>query len=441
MRPKNTPFVSRSGIQTNNEPLFWNESDARALDRKMTLCIVSSISGAANGGEAAYIRCLGNHFVKLGHVVFGVSRLRLVHSEFLNYALSDAGPKGGCNQVSCGGWSCRLVGPQPTVTPLLRLLPYLMSRPIVNRLSGFVFRAAYDAPVLDAMPGKIDVVHYVGTGWELLGYSALHAARMRRAVFTITPFVHPDQWGDSRFDVRFYNQADAVYVCSEYERNHLEKKGVHSRRIHRTAMAPAGVQEADANRFRMRWNLGDRPVILFLGRKQRYKGYHVLCLAMKEVIAAIPEVCLAVAGAEVEPPFPAVAKENFLDLGELTTSTGHVQHKADALAACDVFCMPSTAEAFGLVYAEAWHYGKPVIGGMAPALEELIIDDVNGYRVEQDKTQLAARLIQLLQNEGLRRRMGDEGRRIQQEKYTWPAVSSRHLQIWTDLHRASVNHL
>jgi len=407
----------------------------------MTVCIVSSNSGAANGGEAAYIRCLGNHLVELGHAVFGISRLRLVNANVLNYALSDAGPEGEVNQVSCGGWSCRLVRPSRAVTPLLRLLPYVMSRRIVNRLSDRVFCAAYDAPVLGAMPGEIDVVHYVGTGWALLGYSALHAARKRKAVFTITPFVHPNQWGDSRVDVRLYNQADAVYVCSEYERTHLEKKGVHPRRIHLTAMAPAGVLEADANRLRTRWKLGSRPLILFLGRKQRYKGYHVLCLAMKEVIAAVPEVCLVVAGSEFEPPFPPVSSGNFLDLGELTTSAGDAQQKADALAACDVFCMPSTAEAFGLVYAEAWHYGKPVIGGMAPALEELIIEDVNGYRVNQDESQVASRLIQLLQDEGLRRRIGDEGRRIQQERYTWPAVSSRHLQVWADLRPAPANHL
>jgi glycosyltransferase involved in cell wall biosynthesis len=103
--------------------------------------------------------------------------------------------------------------------------------------------------------------------------------------------------------------------------------------------------------------------------------------------------------------------------------------------------MPSTAEAFGLVYVEAWHFGKPVIGGMAPALGELIVEGVNGYRVEQNEEKVAHRLIQLLQNDALRQRIGEEGRRIQQERYTWEAVLNRHLQVWEDVRHTSFNHL
>jgi hypothetical protein len=37
--------------------------------------------------------------------------------------------------------------------------------------------------------------------------------------------------------------------------------------------------------------------------------------------------------------------------------------------------------------------------------------------------------------------MGEEGHRIQQEKYTWKSVLKRHMQVWEELRNAPSNHL
>lgn len=407
----------------------------------MKICLISTVSGAANGGTAAYLRCLGNQMAQAGHHVYGLSRFHLSNEKGLQYAESDAGANGSGGRVTFDGWETRMVAPLKVIAPSLRLLPHFMSRPMFNRLADGLFGAAYTKALERQVPKAVKVIHFVGCGWELLGFSALQVARQRRAVFTVTPFVHPHQWGDSPLDIRFYNRADAVFVCSEVEKASLIKKGVSPSQLRLTAMAPSGILQADARRFRLLHGLGQRPLILFLARKQRYKGYHVLRQAMEKVISAVPDVCLVAAGPDVEPPYPPVRDGHFLDLGELTPSVTDAQHKNDALAACDVFCMPSTAEAFGLVYVEAWHFRKPVIGGIAPALRELIIEGVNGYRVEQDEEKVAHRLIQLLQNDALRQRIGEEGRRIQQERYTWEAVLSRHLQVWEDARHTSFNQL
>ncbi len=399
----------------------------------MRVTLVSTVSGAANGGTAAYIRSLGNELANAGHSVSGLSRLHRANERGPRFGDSDVSDPDLGGGISFEGWQNGFIGPSKAIRPLLALLHHLMSRPRFHKLATLLFHTAYKAALDRKLPAKTEVVHYVGAGSDLLGFSALSAARRRSAKFTITPFVHPNQWADSVLDVRLYRRSDAVFVCSTTERDHLLERGVGRDRLQLTGMAPSGILPADPMRFRCQHGLGERPLILFLARKQRYKGYHVLLRAMKDIIAAIPDVCLVAAGSEGELPYPSISKEHFLDLGELSPSPQDAQQKADVLSACDVFCMPSTAEAFGLVYAEAWHYGKPVIGGMAPALQELIVDGVNGFRVEQDERQLAGRLIQLLQDGGLRHRMGQEGHRIQQEKYTWEAVLRRHLQIWADL--------
>jgi glycosyltransferase involved in cell wall biosynthesis len=274
----------------------------------------------------------------------------------------------------------------------------------------------------------LDVVHYVGNGWELLGFAALSVARRRRAAFTLLPAVHPGAWGDSSLDVSLYNQADAVFCLSDYERAHLTGLGVEPARLCVTGLAPASDARGDGERFRSRHGLGDRPLILFIARKQRYKGYHALCEAMSDVIKAVPEACLITIGPDGEPPYPPVPSPAILDLGE----TGEAE-KADALAACDVFCMPSTAESFGLVYVEAWSYGKPVVAGPAPAVRELVTEGCSGFCVRQQPDEIAAVLIRLLSHPDFGRRIGAQGRCLQQARFTWDAVGEVHRQVFAEV--------
>jgi len=391
--------------------------------------LVSPVSGAAQGGTAAYIRYLGNRLAEDGRKVSGVSRVRDAVQQTLSYETSDA----PAEPVPFHGWQTELIGPSGPGTPVLPHLLRFITRPFFRPAAISIFSRAYRPAMEQAIPADAGVIHYTGTGWELFGFPALQIARERKLAFTVTPFVHPGQWGDSALDVDFYNQTDAVFICSDYERDHLIAKGVRPEVFVKTGMAPASRLKGDARRFREHHGLGERPLIFFLARKQRYKGYHAIREALPAVLAAVPDACFVAAGPEGEQPYPPVPEGSFLDLGPLGADLAGAQHKADALAACDVFCMPSTAEAFGIVYVEAWAEAKPVIGGMAPALSELILDGVNGYRLDQDPAALAQTLIRLLQDPALREELGRNGCKLQRERFTWEAVTRSHEQTWTDL--------
>jgi len=145
------------------------------------------------------------------------------------------------------------------------------------------------------------------------------------------------------------------------------------------------------------------------------------------VLAAVPDACLVAVGPDREPPYPEVPEAALLDLGLASEAD-----KAGALAACNVFCLPSEQEAFGIVYVEAWSYGKPVIGGSAPAVRELITEGVNGYCVTQDKEDIADTLVRLLHNPALSERLGAAGYQVQQERFTWKSVTDTHRQVFDD---------
>jgi glycosyltransferase involved in cell wall biosynthesis len=181
----------------------------------------------------------------------------------------------------------------------------------------------------------------------------------------------------------------------------------------------------DGARFRAAHGLGDRPIVLFVGRKQRYKGFHALYEAMSAVTAAIPGATLVAAGRPGETLPNATAPEGYLNLGECSE-----MEKADALAACDVFCMPSVGEAFGIAYVDAWSYAKPVVTGPAPAPLELLRASGAGLSAQQDPRAVADALIRLLGDREYGRALGRKGLDYQKQHWTWDRVWTLHAQAW-----------
>jgi glycosyltransferase involved in cell wall biosynthesis len=65
----------------------------------------------------------------------------------------------------------------------------------------------------------------------------------------------------------------------------------------------------------------------------------------------------------------------------------------DAYAACDIMCLPSVNEVFGLVFIEAMAMEKIVVGARSGALPEIVDDKENGFLIEPDDDQQLAELI------------------------------------------------
>ena len=381
----------------------------------LRICLVGANGPETVGGLASYLRGLADGLSQTNSVTVAAR-----FSQTQNTAGMYAGAETPQTRDN-GRYRTHIIAPRAVWRPALRRLISLVVRPRLQPVARRLYCRAY------RIPASADVVHYVGTGWELLGFAALAEARKRGAAFTVLPAVHPGTWGDSPLDVSLYNQADAVFTLSEFERQHLIRQGVMPERLHVCGLAPAPAPEGDGAAFRRRHGLGDRPLILFVGRKDHGKGYHALREGMAAVLAAVPDARLVAVGPDREPPYPPILETALLDLGVADEA-----EKADALAACDVFCLSSAHESFGIVYVEAWAYGKPVVGGPAPAVQELITEGEDGFCVAQDKDAIAGALVRLLRDPALCRRLGNAGQKKQQERFTWPAVTDVHQQVFRE---------
>src|SRR5262249_18733850 len=145
----------------------------------------------------------------------------------------------------------------------------------------------------------------------------------------------------------------------ESDRAYLESLGVAAEKLHTIGVSPDLPPTVDPEGFRQKHGLEDRPVVLYVGRMMPQKGAKGLLEATERVWQRMPEARFVFIGPgtpESDAWF-AQADPRILVLGKVS-----LQEKADALAACDLFCMPSLSEILPTVYLEAWSYGKPVVG-------------------------------------------------------------------------------
>jgi glycosyltransferase involved in cell wall biosynthesis len=109
------------------------------------------------------------------------------------------------------------------------------------------------------------------------------------------------------------------------------------------------------------------------------------------------------------------------------------EEKGDALVACDLLCMPSTHEILPAVYLEAWSYGKAVIGGEAPGLHELIIDNHAGMISTQVPSSLADKILTLLKDRSFRMELGTNGKNLVSSRFSEEALVGNYLSSYREV--------
>jgi glycosyltransferase involved in cell wall biosynthesis len=303
-------------------------------------------------------------------------------------------------------------------------------------LAYYVAQSPALARIAEALSAEItpwaanaELIHNCRIGREGLSYASLRAARQRDIPFVFTPVHHP-RWGGwwHRHYHQLYRQADAVIALTEAERQRLVGLGVDERRVFVTGMGPVLAETADGARFRARHGLGDDPVVLCLGQKYAYKGLGALLKAAPQVWARFPEARFLFIGPRT--PYSRRLFAGVNDPRILELDAVNLQDKTDALAACDIFCLPSTQESFGGVFTEAWSLGKPVIGGDVPAVRTVIEAGQDGVLVPQQAGAIAAHILELLAHPTLRTQMGQRGQHKVNARYTWPRLAQQTEAVY-----------
>lgn len=186
----------------------------------------------------------------------------------------------------------------------------------------------------------------------------------------------------------------------------------------------------DSNLFRERHSIPlDAAVIAFRyrGRDDLIKGWPFIEEALMKIELDRP-ICLVV--------FDQTGGMDRLKMRHQVVELGWTPtHEPilEALAAADLFLMPSVAEAFGMMAIESMACGTPVIVFEGTALPDVVHAPDGGIAVPRDADALARAIETVLKDRELYDSLVENGRRIVREEYSVEQYTQRHIDLYRQL--------
>ena len=177
--------------------------------------------------------------------------------------------------------------------------------------------------------------------------------------------------------------------------------------------------------------------VLFLSSLRREKGIFDVLQAIPEVLRQGSPVVFTFAGEWVGEGDRLLATRLLRDLGleravEFTGPVGP-DAKRRLLLESDVFVLPSYMEGQPFALLEAMCASLPIVTTRTGAVPELVDDGFNGFLVDKQRPdQVAGRIRLLLEDEGLRSRMGRAGRERMLDRFTADRFVGDTTQIFRD---------
>ncbi|MDQ6849307.1 MAG: glycosyltransferase family 4 protein [Actinomycetota bacterium] len=229
---------------------------------------------------------------------------------------------------------------------------------------------------------------------------------------------------------------DVVTYISEYTRQRLA--GAYGPHPQLRQLTP-GVDietfhpSVSGSAVRAQYGLSDRPVIVCVSRLVPRKGQDVLIDVLRQVRREVTDAALLLVGSG---PYERQLRRRADRAGvsEHVVFAGGVAYPRlpEHFAAGDVFAMPCRTrrrgldvEGLGIVYLEASAVGLPVVAGDSGGAPEAVREGETGYVVGgRDPALLTRRLVELLQDADLRRRMGAAGRSWVHQSWRWDVIAA-----------------
>lgn len=288
----------------------------------------------------------------------------------------------------------------------------------------------FHAQQVKSIAARYGVIHYIHNGFIDSAELAADTAQSLDLPFVITPLIHTNVapetgWDSARFR-KLYERADAIITLTKHEKDWLIDRGIGANKIHVAPYGPLVSKEGDGKRFRAQQGLDQEPIVLFLARVTQEKGCHALLGAAESIWAKHPDTRIVFIGPQDNDARTAL--DACEDKRVITIESITENGKSDALAACDLLCLPSQAESLGVPYLEAWHFSKPVVALDIPVLREVITHRKNGLLVDNKPDVIASAVNALIGHPEKRKAMGAAGREEVVANYNWSKLAS-HLQM------------
>lgn len=173
------------------------------------------------------------------------------------------------------------------------------------------------------------------------------------------------------------------------------------------------------------------PRLVFVGNLKKIKGVHVLLKALALVHQVEPDVNLVIIGkGPEERSLKELVTKNGLQNNVSFLGFISGEKKISILKSAQMQLVPSLWESLPIVILEGMACGKPIVASRIGGIPYVIHEGINGFLVEPgDTEQIAARILELLQDEGKRVKMGNASHEMAKE-FLWEKVADKTIAIY-----------
>jgi glycosyltransferase involved in cell wall biosynthesis len=197
-------------------------------------------------------------------------------------------------------------------------------------------------------------------------------------------------------------------------------------------VVPNGV---DVERFHPCGETRIANLILFVGRLHPTKGLHVLLEALNYLKTSVRLVIIGRPSSRCGYFRRIVGLIKMINEKTIHTVTYLGKHKPEEVIRwyqkASICVCPSLSESFGIVNLEAMACATPVVATCVGGIPEVVNDHKNGILVpSNDAAKLAEGVQYLLDNEEIRRKFGEEGRKCVFENFSSEEVARRLCNIY-----------
>ena len=216
-------------------------------------------------------------------------------------------------------------------------------------------------------------------------------------------------------------RADKVIACSESDKRlAIKELWADPDKI---VVIPNAIEESQ-----FYYREPEKPIVTFIGRLTTMKGADQFPTIIRRVTKCIPNVQFNIIG------------EGMLEEGLKQTLKnydvkffGSIPHERipKILAKSSMLMLPTRMEGMPLVVLEAMASGKPCVVYDVGGVAEIVQDDITGFCPKVGRVgEFSDRIIQIIENESLRRLLGRNGRKLIDLKHTWKANADAVMKVY-----------
>ena len=292
--------------------------------------------------------------------------------------------------------------------------------------------------------GKFDIVH--GHDWHVV--DALHDLKNEGypvvLTFHSTEYgrnggIFGDWWeyrevsGKEWYGAYIANRVTTVSNGMKSELNWLYQVPADKIDVIPNAIDPRRYQvKIDPGKIKERHDINPlAPTVLYAGRMDYQKGPDLLVGAIPEVLRNQWDVKFVLTG-EGGMKGHLEHRVNELGVARATRFLGGVPYwrYIELLNSCDMVCIPSRNEPFGIILLEAWTTGKPVVATDVGGLSENIENFVSGIKVYLNPGSIAWGINYLLNNPSAMKKVAEGGRKKVKE-FSWDSTIGKLMDTYS----------